>query len=178
MKRCALLVAGLGLFCLAPRAAEAQVSFGPHIAWGDDTDFGVGGTINFGLGNAFGIEDGAFANLFGSVGATYFFFDCTPGFNLDSVNCTYYEINGNLAVPFTIEGSSIQPYVGAGIGLAHGSYSYPLFGEFDYSNTDVGLNILGGIFFPLGGLKGFAQGKFELSGGEQFVLSGGILFGD
>ena len=107
MKRFAILLAGLALVSLAPAQAEAQVNFGPYVAWGDDSDLGVGGRIDVGLGNAFGVDSGPFQNLFLNSGVTYFFFDCDEGF--DEVDCSWIEINGNLAVPFTMEGSSPSP---------------------------------------------------------------------
>jgi hypothetical protein len=171
MKQCAILLAGLALVYLAPAQAEAQVSFGPLVAWGDNSDLGVGGRVDVGLGNAFGVDSGPFQNLFLNSGVTYFFWDCDEGF--DEVDCSYIEINGNLAVPFTLEGSSIQPYAGSGIHIARVSVDA---GPFEGDDTEVGLNILGGIFFPISDLRGFGEAKFELGGGEQFVLSGGILF--
>lgn len=177
MRRWVVLAAAMALFALAPRPAQSQAAFGPMLAWGDDTDIGIGGRIDFGLGGALGIDQGAFQNLFGSAGATYYFTDCIPGFDLDQVDCSVWEIFGNVAVPFTIEGSSIEPYAGAGLQIAHASYDYPNFSAFDHDNTEAGLNLLGGIFFPIGDLSGFAEGKFELAGADQFVLSAGILFG-
>lgn len=168
----------LAMFALAGSAllaqpAQAQVDFGPQIAWGDDTDFGVGGRIDFGIGNAFGVDDGPFANLFGSAAATYFFVDCPS-----NADCSYFEIDGNLAVPFTLEGNSLRPYAGAGIHVARWSVDFDGVGipGADVDDTEVGLNLLGGIFFPISDLDGFVQGKFGLAGAEQFVLSAGILF--
>ena len=177
MKRFAILLAGLALVHLAPAKAEAQVSFGPYVAWADDVDLGVGGRVDVPLGNAFGVDSGPFQNIFLNSGVAYFFWDCDEGFDFDELDCSYFEINGNLAVPFTLEGSSIQPYAGSGLNVARFSVESgegPFEGERD--DTEVGLNILGGIFFPISDLRGFAEAKFELSGGEQFVLSGGILF--
>jgi hypothetical protein len=173
MKRYAILLAGLALVHFAPTRAEAQVNFGPYLAWGDEADLGIGGRVDVGLGNAFGVDSGPFQNLFLNSGVAYFFIDCDAGFDFDEVDCSYIEVNGNLAVPFTLEGSSIEPYAGAGFNIARGSRDVD--GESE-SETDVGLNILGGIFFPISDLRGFAEAKFELEGGEQFVLSGGILF--
>jgi hypothetical protein len=39
------------------------------------------------------------------------------------------------------------------------------------------VNILGGIFFDLGGLDAFAEAKLGLAGAEQLSLSAGVLFG-
>jgi hypothetical protein len=164
MKRWAILALSAAL--LGPAMpAEAQVNFGPQLAWGDDTDLGLGGRIDFGVADALGVDDGPFQNLFASTSITYFFCDW----------CDYFEINGNLAVPFTLEGSSIAPYAGAGIHIGRFSFDEPLIGD-EFDDTEVGLNLLGGIFFPLSDLTGFAEGKFGLGGADQFVLSAGVLF--
>jgi opacity protein-like surface antigen len=176
MKRYAILLAGLALVHLAPAQAEAQVNFGPYVAWGDNADLGIGGRVDVGLGNAFGVDSGPFQNLFLNSGVTYFFIDCDEG-GFDEIDCSWIEINGNLAVPFTLGGSSLQPYAGTGIHIARVSFDYsdnPLVDDVD--DTEVGLNILGGVFFPISDLRGFGELKFELGGGEQFVLSAGILF--
>lgn len=170
MKRWAMLVVAVGLFALSPLQAHAQAAFGPALAWGDDTDFGIGGRLDIPMGSALGVTDGSFSNIFFSGTFTYFFIDCR--------RCSYYEINGNLAVPFEIEGSSVGLYAGSGIRIGHVSRDLP---EDNYSDTDVGLNLLGGLTFPLADeLGGFVEGKFGLVGSgvsEQFVLSAGILFG-
>jgi hypothetical protein len=41
----------------------------------------------------------------------------------------------------------------------------------------VGLNLLGGLKFALGSLSSYAEGRFELGGGEQLVLTFGVLVG-
>lgn len=169
MKRWAILA--LAAAVLGPAVpAHAQVNFGPQLAWGDDTDLGIGGRIDFGVADALGVDEGAFRNLFASTSVTYFFVDCDE--------CSYFEINGNLAVPFELEGSSIAPFAGAGIHIGRWSVDGPdnLGFDFGYDDTEIGLNLLGGIFFPLSDLRGFAEGKFALAGVEQFVLAAGVLF--
>jgi opacity protein-like surface antigen len=167
MKKWVCLLGAFGLL-LAAQPATAQVSFGPQLAWGDDTDLGIGARVHFDLADMFGVEDGFFADLFGMGTGTYFFIDCPSG-----VSCSFLEFNANAGVPFDIDGS-VTPYAGAGIHLARASVSFQGFSE---SDTEFGLNILGGIFFPLGGLRGFAEAKFGISGADQLVLAGGVLFG-
>ena len=41
---------------------------------------------------------------------------------------------------------------------------------------DPGFNILGGTLFGSGPVHPFVELRFELAGGEQFVLSAGVLF--
>lgn len=167
-------IAALALLLpLLATPAEAQVSFGPQVAWGDDTDLGVGARAEFGLADAFGITEGPFAELYGMGTATYFFMDCGGGFGSDGVDCSYIEFNANGAVPFELEGSA-TPYAGAGLHLGRVSVSG---GGFSSSDTEIGLNLLGGVKFPLGGLQGFGEAKLGLGGADQFVLAGGVLFG-
>ena len=178
MKRWAIVTLGLVL-ALWGSPADAQVSFGPQLVWGDDTDLGVGGRIDFGLAGALGIDDGFFQNLFGSATGSYFFWDCGTGIDIDNLDCGYIEFNGNAGVPFTVESSSLSGYFGSGLHVGRTSVDYK--GEIIErtlaSDTEIGLNLLGGFKFPISDLTGFVEGKFGLVGVEQFVLSFGFLFG-
>ncbi len=75
---------------------------------------------------------------------------------------------------FKVEASSLAPYAGGGLNIAHKSK------EFDdgrsASDTDLGLNLLGGTQFGRGKVNPFVELRVELAGGEQFVLPGGVLF--
>ena len=178
MKRWATLAVGIGLL-IAAQPIQAQFSFGPQLAWGDDTDFGIGGRLDFDLAGPLAIDDGPFQNLFGSATASYYFWDCGSSVP-DTTDCGFIEFNGNAGVPFTIEDSALEGYLGTGLHVARFSVDHggavdesPLF-----SDTEIGLNLLAGMKFPLSDLTGFVEGKFGLVGAEQFVLSAGILFGD
>lgn len=180
MTRWVALALGLAMaFVSVP--AQAQVTFGPQLVWGDDTDFGVGGRVDFDLAGPLAITDGLFQDLFGSATASYFFWDCDLGGDPGvAPDCGFIELNGNAAVPFTIEDSSVLGYLGGGLHLARFSVDRngAPFSEFGVrSDTEIGLNILGGIKFPLAGLTGFVEGKFGLIGAEQFVFSAGFLIG-
>ncbi len=180
MMRWAALVITLGLgFLVVP--AQAQVTFGPQLAWGDDTDFGIGGRINFDLAGPLAIDDGLFQNLFASATGSYFFDDCGSGVP-DAVDCSFIEFNGNANVPFTIEDSSVSGYLGSGVHLARFSVDTNSVNQtpglfLPTTDTEVGLNVLGGFMFPVSDLTGFVEGKFGLVGAQQFILSAGILFG-
>ncbi|HET7276313.1 MAG TPA: hypothetical protein VFI91_14180 [Longimicrobiaceae bacterium] len=139
----------------APAAAQAQ--FGAQVSYAEDFDLGIGARAQFGLAQL-GVE-----NLFGIASVDYFFPDCGAG------DCNYIELNANGAISLPEVGLPI--YAGGGLNVAHASFG-------DFSNTEVGLNILGGVQFPdaLGALTPFAEARFELSGGEQFLITGGILF--
>ena len=180
MKGWAVLVVSLGLV-VAAQPAQAQLAFGPQLVWGDDADFGIGGRLDFDLAGPLAIEDGPLQNLFGSATGSYFFDDC-PSRTPDLVDCSFIEFNGNANVPFTIEDSSTEGYLGAGLHLAR--FSVDTNGPVEepglfipVTDTEIGLNLLGGFKFPFSDLTAFVEGKLGLVGAQQFVLSAGILFG-
>lgn len=169
MKKLMFMVAAF-MCLIGVQTGQAQVSFGPQLAWSDAVDLGLGARVEFGLADLFGIEDGVFANLYASASGTYFFPEC-PG-----SSCSLVELNPNAVVPFEMD-ATVTPFVGAGLHLARSKWSVPDASISD-TDTDVGLNILGGIKFPIGNLGGFAEGNFGISGAEHFTLSAGVLFGD
>jgi opacity protein-like surface antigen len=161
MKKLRIPFVILAVLAFSATGAEAQ-RFGAQLNWADDMDLGIGARLELPLNiGAEGVL--SYTYLIGSF--DYFFPDCD--------DCTYFEFNGNLAVPVNVE-SSLNPYVGAGLNMAR--FSVDVAGS-DVSNTDLGLNLLGGLKFALGGVSSFGEARFELGGGEQFVLTFGILFG-
>ena len=162
------------LFVAAP--AEAQVAFGPQVSWGDDSDIGVGARVEMPVGGMITQDAASMLASLKFIGSFDWFFIGDEGCDEDGVNCTYWEINANGAVPLPVEGFS--PYLGAGLNVAHGGVSFDddALEDFESSDTEVGLNILGGLNFGLGGLNSFVEGRIELGGGEQFVISAGLLF--
>jgi hypothetical protein len=89
-------------------------------------------------------------------------------------NNNYFELNGNIAYGFSIEGNnSLFPYVGSGLSLAHASGGGP---GGDNSDTDLGLNLLAGTAFDAERLRPFIEARFEVGGGEQLVITAGVLF--
>lgn len=144
---------------VAPRVSEAQARFGMQVSVADDMDVGLGARLR---------SDGRwlFPNSpVSTIVALDVFF---PGGDV-----TYFELNGNMAYNFTPRGSSVRPYAGGGLHLARidrGSYS-------GSSDTELGLNILGGLAFPgAGRTLPFVELKLGIGGGEQFILAGGFHF--
>lgn len=151
MKKTLLALAISALLAL-PASAFGQLNVGGHGLWGNDVDFGVGARVWVGLPvqtvplAAFGEFD-------------YFFPD---GFD-------YWEINANVVYLFPIQNPVISPYGGAGLNFAN----------FDFtggSTTEVGLNLLVGANLNLQAVKPYADARFEVSGGEQFVVTAGLSF--
>ena len=169
MKNC-LVAAGV-LFTLGFVAApaQAQVAFGVHANYAEDFDLGVGARAQSSLGN-FMDADSPLAALTGVVSFDYYFPDC------GGADCSYLELNGNVQYPLDM-GENFAPYVGGGLNVARMSFDFGEFAGGDSSNTEIGLNALGGASFDLGGFDVFAEAKIELGGGEQFVLTFGTLLG-
>lgn len=139
--------------------AVGQVHLGPQVSLADDADVGIGGRITAGVEGYSGLE---------VMGSFDVFF---PDAEFD-----YWEINGNLVHNFELTDSpSLRPYAGGGLNIAHTDFDDRP-GPEDDEDTDVGLNLLGGFKFPMEGVTPFVEGRFEIEGGEQAVVTGGLLF--
>lgn len=142
----------------AQTSATKPVRFGVQADWGtDNVDFGVGARIVYpALGTMLNVK-----GLEGYGSFDLFF----PGSGL-----TYWEINPGVTYNVTITGvTGFSPYVGGGLNIAHASAG-------GASDTRAGLNLLGGGRFALGALAAYAEGRIEISGGERFVATFGIMF--
>ena len=145
--------------------ADAQAQrIGLQLDWGSDADLGLGARLeaNARLGSS-----GPFSRSWFIGSFDYFFDACNE--------CTYWEINLNMAVP--VNATGVRPYLGAGLNIAHISVDVDDFPGDDPSSTDAGLNLLGGLRFPIGDLSSYLELRGEIGGGEQFVLTFGILLG-
>src|SRR5437667_5782024 len=165
----ALLFTTLPLSVVAQRAAARPAggsaqrpSFGPELNWSSDVDFGIGARGVFPLRSLFPKTP-----LDGIVSFDYFFPSAPAGVSLH-----YWEINGNVAYRFRVERSSLGPYAGGGLNIAHASASP------GGSETKAGLNLLGGTTFKVKGsnLTPFAEARGEIGGGKTFILTGGVRF--
>ena len=169
----ALLLAAVALIpaeSVAQRRAAARPaagptqrpSFGPELNWSSDVDFGIGARGVFPLRSLFPKTP-----LDGIVSFDYFFPSAPAGVSLH-----YWEINGNVAYRFRVERSSLGPYAGGGLNIAHASASP------GGSETKAGLNLLGGTTFKVKGSKltPFAEARGEIGGGKTFILTGGVRF--
>ena len=147
------------LFLLSPSALQAQIGVGGQLSFADDVDAGIGARGTYALQTTVPLE--AIASF------DYFF----PGEGL-----TYWEFNSNLVYLVKLQNSPVVPYAGAGLNIAHASVSVDILGtETSASDTQVGVNLLGGAKFDLGPVTPFGELRFELNGGEQFVISAGAL---
>lgn len=152
-------VVAFAVIALTPSASQAQVTLGPTLTWGDsDLDFGIGAQLEAAL-PAIGTGIGLMTDF-----VIYF-----PDGPVD-----YFEINGNLTYDFPLENSTAVPFVLAGLNLARISGDLPLLG--DISDTQLGLNLGGGIRFDAGNFRPTVGGKFEIEGGEAFVVFASLPF--
>src|SRR5690242_4833217 len=153
----------------APRSAD-RPSFGLELNWSSDVDFGIGGRGVFPLESLFPKTP-----LDGIVSFDYFF-PSVPSGAPAGTSVHYWEINGDVAYRFTVpRSSSLRPYAGGGLNIAHFSGSA---GGVSTSDTKAGLNLLGGTTFKLKGssLTPFVEARGEVGGGKTFVLTGGVRF--
>lgn len=74
--------------------------------------------------------------------------------------------NGDVKVMFPTSGGP-QLYAGGGLGIVNRN-------EGDFSNTDLGVNLLLGLESRIGWIHPFAEGKVLLHDRSQFQLIGGI----
>ena len=153
----------------ARRAApERQVSFGVQADYGTDTDLGIGALAVIGLRSLFPKTP-----LDAHVTFDYFFPSAPAGASLD-----YWELNGNVAYRIPNPRSSLRPYAGGGLGVAHTS-SEVTSGKntIKASDTHFGLNLLGGATFRTrSSLTPFAQARVSVRNTTQLVLTGGVRF--
>ena len=150
----------LSLSCAVALAqpASAQTRFGAQASFGDDVDLGLGGRVALGMTERVHL-----------VGTLDVFFPSTEGLD-------YWEVNANATYSFDEGARPLVPYVGAGLNLARASIE-PGGSSTSDSSTDLGLNILGGAQFGQWAVVPYAELRVELGGGDQFVVTGGILFG-
>ena len=93
-------------------------------------------------------------------------------------NMRFWNVNGysdvapnfDLAYQFD-SGAKWKPYLGGGVGLnfVHNKST-------DHTNTDPGVNMLGGVRFPGEGNHYFVEGRFTASDVNQVAVLTGITF--
>lgn len=149
---------GLGVaafLAIVPVGLEAQAQLGPTLALHDDFDFGIGATLGF---RAPGIGEPV-----GFMGDFLIFFPDRDGLD-------YLEFNANLTYDFPLEDSPIVPFALAGLNVARVS------GDAVINDTSVGVNLGGGIVFNAGSFRPAVAGRFEVNGGEGFVIFATLPF--
>lgn len=147
----AICLAGSAVL-VGPSASSGQVYGGVQANYGSETDFGLGARM---LAN---LED---VNL-EFVGSFDLYFPDGPS--------DFWEINGNVFYHFHLpESPSILPYLGGGLNVAQVSNGA--------DNTEAGLNLGGGVRFPLANVSPFIEARTVVSDFDQSVLTFGLVFG-
>jgi hypothetical protein len=160
MLRRLLVVGALVLLPVVAHAASPAVTaFGPRVGASIDPDqLVVGGQLSL---QEFAPDWSFDPNLelgFGDHRTVI-------AFNLDS----YYHLR--------LSGSEWRPYLGAGLGVNFLSWDRP-FGERDHSDTEVGLNVVGGFAIPAGsGDHWFTELRFGVGDIPTLKIVGGYNFG-
>ena len=134
-----------------------NMQFGVQLSWADDAELGVGGRIRHSWRSLF-----PRAPVTGQFSVDIFF----PGNDID-----YLELNYNVVYNFTpASAPRLNPYLGGGLNFARVSVG-------NGNESDIGLNIVGGANFRTSSrVTPFVEIRLEAGGGEQLVLTGGILF--
>lgn len=156
-----MMICAAALVAAVPATAFGQVSLGPELSFGGDTDLGVGGRV---VANVQSLNHWDFVGSF-----DVWFPDDGPNNDVSA-----WEANGNLAFNFLIEDTAIFPYAGAGLNVFHVSVDNVGGGGAD--DTDLGLNLFGGIKFPASSVTPFVEVRAVLEGADQVAVTGGILF--
>lgn len=80
-----------------------------------------------------------------------------------------FSLNGDLYYHLNAQGL-MSPYVGAGLGMAWVDRD-----DRDVE-TDLGVNLFGGVNFPSSAANYFVEGRYVASDVSQFAILGGITF--
>jgi len=161
MRKLSIALAATAFMMFAPQGVAAQITIGPTLALHDDADFGIGGTIGAMLPS---LGEGI-----GFMGDVIIFFPGDASLPVvGTVSQNYLEVNANITYDFPLENSTLVPFALGGLNIARASVDVS--GAGGGSNTDVGLNLGGGITFDAGNFRPSVAGRFEVSGGEGFVV--------
>lgn len=137
------------------QGAKTRAGFFLAAAMGDFDQLGVGGLGEFKVANKFTL----------SPQLLVYFPD-------DNVNVLEVNFNGN----YYFYSQDIFSFYGlGGLNFARASYNGP--GDNDWDDTEIGLNLGGGINFELGKtVVPFSELRFTIGDYDQFVISGGLKF--
>lgn len=156
----AALVAAVSTEGLAQGAAR-PFNLGGQVSFGGDSDLGIGIRYENQLNSLLPSMP-----TLRAVGSFDLFF---PGQGVD-----WMEFNIGAVYGFSALGSGVTPYAGGGLNIARMSFDLGPLGS--SSNTEIGLNVIGGARFrAMGRMTPYAEVRLELGGGEQFVLTAGVL---
>jgi hypothetical protein len=155
-KRLNMLVSALalGAALLPLTAARAERStLGPHVGFNFDVDDPfIGFEGRFDVGD---IGTTAIVQINPSV--SYYFTDY-----IDLLNFSL-----NVPFEFKVRGSVLRPFVAPGLGIWHRNNGR--------SDTDLALNLIGGLLFDVDAVEPFVQLRVSIGDGSTAELMGGLL---
>ena len=162
---CFLLLLALASGVRTVQAQPVEAEFGPRLGFdigGDFEEFFIG-------------ADGrlSFASLPVLINPAFDFYFIEG-------DASFFQLSANVLYEFDIPNPMVKPYVGGGIGLARFSVDTDnarLIQNIDATDTDAGLNLIGGATFSAGTLKPFAQAQITFGDFDLFTITGGLLFG-
>lgn len=161
------------LLLLAPTPSEAQIHLGVQGSYGEESDFGIGARMTADLEQLIKVKGVELILSF-----DYFFPEDDWDIPFIEVDYTYYEVNANLVYNARLQNAAFIPYFGGGLNIAKGEVSADILG-FSINaidETETGFNVLAGLKVPTNRLTPFLEFRFESGGGEQYVVSAGIVF--
>ncbi|MDN5216863.1 hypothetical protein QQ020_32630 [Fulvivirgaceae bacterium BMA12] len=161
MKKSAFLtITFVAIFVFAQiRESKAQIKLGGGLAFGTDIE-----TLGISARGLIPVTD-----VIDVVPNLIYFFPNDLGFDIDQ---RLFEFNGDAHYNFEGNGT-IQPYAKAGLNICFFSIDNPV-GE-EFNETDIGLNLGGGLNFSIGSVETYGEVKYTI-GIDQLVLGGGVLF--
>lgn len=162
----AAVVCGL-VVAVAPMAAQApRLSIITQASYAFDKEaIGLGGGLGFPIQES-RVGDG----LRGQATFDWFLLDNVVSGPL-ATRPTYWEfnVNGTYELPRTH-----GVYVGTGLNYVNDTRDGAQF--VNAGGTELGLNLIGGLKFGRGRGAPFAQARYEVGGGKQLVITGGVEF--
>jgi len=159
MRRLFSVLAAAAFLAVGASGVDAQVQLGPTLVFSDEVDFGVGATLN--------AEAPQLGEGVGFLGEFLIYFPDTDGLD-------FFEINGNLTYDFPLENSTVLPFALGGLNVSRTSIDAGGLGG--ASNTDIGLNLGGGIRFDLGSFRPAVGGRFAIGDIDHFIIFGTLPF--
>lgn len=168
MRKPFVFIALFALFVLAaaPQAkAQAQIELGPRVGYDIDQ------LEELSLGADLRISSFALPVQINGTFDYYLLGDEYGGLDV-------FRFTANGLYQFGIDNQYFTPYAGPGLSLTRLSIDDDgSFGNINTSETELGLNLVGGAQFSIGTLKPFAQAEFVVGGDyEPVQITGGLLF--
>lgn len=169
-----LLAFFVSFFALTSVAfAQTEIELGPRVGYELDTyeSFLIGADVRI-----------ATPSLPVRINPTldYFFVDddYSGGASGVDVSVTVFQLGVNALYDLPLPELSFMPYVGAGIALTRATVELDVagVGSGENSDTEAGINLIGGLTFPTNNLKPFVQVQVTIGDPDLFSLVGGLLF--